>query len=108
FQSSSTSNGEMTTMFMKITIGLALALTTTTGALAASKKKPKITQNPYDLSNQIRRDTYTSDFRAPRGSLVNNPNQGKNVNELSDKIRRDTYTSDFRGRKTRTKQSGTQ
>ena len=51
-------------MFMKIAIVLALALGTTTGALAATKK-PKVTQSQsvYDLSDKIRRDTYMHDFR---------------------------------------------
>ena len=39
-----------------------------TGALTATTKKPKVAQgqSPYDLQNQIRRDTYTHDFKEPQ------------------------------------------
>ena len=54
-------------MFTKIAIALALAfaLGSPTGALAATKKKPKVTRNQdlYEQSAKIHRDTYTHDFR---------------------------------------------
>src|SRR5262245_10594125 len=59
---------ETTPMFTKIAIALALAFApgSITGALAATTKKPKVTQGQslYDLHRQVRRDTATHDFRS--------------------------------------------
>src|SRR5262249_1843689 len=66
--SPTTHQRETTPMFTKIAIALALAfaLGSTTGALAATTKKPKVAQGQslYDLHSQVRRDTSTHDFRS--------------------------------------------